>query len=132
MSRTHFYDSLRPLLFYCFFFLLQLGVCCICFIVGEYMNAMTGSSSVHMNVMKRLLANRNVMTTGCTEEEPELVGEEEILTRAARDDKSSAHAARCGVKGRFRLEKISDGLVLLSCKPSPLDIRMVRAPSPSY
>ena len=103
------------------------------------MNVMPGSSSVHMNVMKRLLANRNIMSTGCTEEEPELVGEEEILTRAARaleqqecDDKSSAHATRCGVKGRFRLEKISDGLVLLSCKPCPLDIRMVRAPFTSY
>ena len=100
---------------------------------------MSGSSTVHMNVMKRLLANLNVTTTGCTEEQPELVGEEEILTRAARaleqqecDEKSSAHAARCGVKGRFRLEKISDGLVLLSCKPCPLDIRMVRAPFPSY
>jgi hypothetical protein len=80
----------------------------------------------------------NTTTTGCTEEEPELVGEEEILTRAARAleqqecDKSSAHAARGRVKGRFRLEKISDGLVLLSCKPCPLDIRMVRAPFPSY
>ena len=103
------------------------------------MNVMTGSSSVHMNVTQRLLANMNVMTTGCAEEEPELVVEEEILTRAALaleqqecDDKPSAHAARFGVKGPFRLEKISDGLVLLSCKPCSLDIRMVRTPFPSY